>query len=1283
MSDRLRNFPSIHWENLALQETHDRRAQHSRFVRQVTPDLAQAVADLSFAYPDLPGGVVTGLAQAGVAPLSEEANMIRDRNAELAAAGLETVPERVGFWDHGLGRGVKGFTRGAFTFFQSLYDEVVKGGTAFVTGLTQGQDIEEAARRSFGFSPGALAMANLLQDRPVNLGSGWFAGGDLSAETEAALARGVPLREAIANESQIRMGLPLGQFSEAFIGEQFQRVPGSEGVVDERTGHQGLPVTPGRVVANLMTEPGTNAYNHLSGLTDFAANIFLDPANIVGAGIADIRNANRALVGAGARKTVIARNVDDWLASGHGSRVANFIADTDDYLTLHGLFRKNATRSNVDANFISNLQRTNDPEEVKKLISAIGSGGFGGMGQLRELPVKQGIMGRAFGTSGLAGLFARGFGFSGSSVDVLGLRQAISTQRVRTTWLDRMAAEVGATALRIDDVSTSVDDFGQWMKAAGFSPEKMSEFMGQMAAIRPGQIDTAVRMWGVTKGAYRHLANEMIGEGLSPHIANAFTKVFDNIDDYRKFWIDNAGNPQMFVGGRFNFLMNGQVHALPTAQLFSEFMDHAIPLLDMRRVRKGLRRAAWAKVGFEDLATKKIAGGFEKGKAIPRFRIEDMDGWNDLGPSVAGALVSASIQKVWKPLVLLRVAWPVRVIAEEQVRMMATGLDAAWNHPLKWAMIATGRKLTDDVLGNPMEEARVYRAALSKRGLEFGLGSPRSLYKDEWIKVMQGDARYWEGLAIELQQLADDPLTRRIAQSLLDADESVPMTDVLRPIKDEWLDDTTELGQARIALAASSSNWEIVNVREAAEAVIDDRMARLVQKTGGDYVMFDYLTGLAKDSYGNPLTWDDELGSYVLRNQTGDIVRRVTLPEELPPRRTLSRRVLPEKIKPLAGRIDPITTRAQAIIGGADVPLFNSADEVLSAADDLDNFDRVVLAIEDELQKEILTNYYGALGFDPTGMARRMRRNAEAIAAGTAGETRRLAEEYDGLRRGMLRLQDETRTAVPFSGRADRRALELIEMSGNPDLLRQVYSGYVPRAGIDPTLDEIIERSVNNRWTPREVANMVNADQGQMGSFQVGRVPDDMLDELFPGGEGTAIWSAPYSPRSGGNGEIVYIGHDGWITGHIILKREHAGGPVVDVEMFKTATRDDRSIWYDQLSGEISRGGDARMTQMSIPGAQQWDAAYLLGYIIDPEGTANLIGKRGKAFVGGTMPDLDPTDIYDLAFAGVPIRDWLAAAGHTDPTQFTLSDVAEFMRAQYGAIWSEASGPPVPSPRSG
>ena len=1217
----LRFFDDPAWENMALAEIEDRRNSARIASSQVTPDLARNVADLSFVYPKLSGGVVTGMALAGVAPLSDDANYIDRRNAELEAAGIATAPDRVGFWDAGLGRAFKGFTRGTFTFFQSLYDEAIKGSASWLYGIGQGMSPGDAAAGSFGFSPGAIAAAQLLKGQDVDLGEGFFAGG---RTTEIGL------------QAQAQRGVRLAG-TEDLVDDRFAETPGARG---------GLTVTPGRVVASTVTEPGTTSFGLFSGALDFASNIFLDPANKAGGWVGDWRRANKALIGGGARKSVLARPVDDWLASRHGENVAEFIAKTDDYYTLHGLFRKNAKESNVDARFIEALRSTTDTTQVKTLLSEAAKGAGGGAGVLTELPVRQGIIGRPFGTSGLAGIVARGLGQSGGTVDVLGLRQAIKVNRESSTWLGRMSAEVGATMLRVEDVSGSVDDFGQWLQAAGFAPERIGHYMSQMAQLKSGGIETGAAMYGIVKGATKEFGEQLVKEGIPAPVAKAFTSMFDTVEDYRKYWTDNMGNPMLFPGGRYTVMMNGQVRALPAAHLFTEFLDWTVPLADMRRMRKALSRKMWAKAGFGELAGKTVKTQVVPGRLIPDFSIENMTNWNDLGPGVANRLMGNFMQRFWKPLVLMRVAWPVRVIGEEQARLAAMGLDSVYNHPIHGLAMMLSRStregyLAIDAKGGAIAEAAQHSAAMSRRGGALGGGKRASLYSNEWVRAAKDNPRYWEGLAIEIQQLADDPIASRIAQAIIDGGEGAEFAQLLKPIKDAFWEGG-ELDHLRKTLARDGQRWEILTVREAADGYIDSVFGRIVHKAGGDVVWADHLKGNWHDMYGNQLQ-KVEGTQFTFSNPATGAHYELSKP----PRQAISitREGLSGDLATQRRDLDPFFSEVSRVIRNPELGLARDERDLDLIFDQLQTMDSIIVgSSEHPRQWETLRQTMGVQ--TPQELDDLIARNADALLAGEPSVTREVATELARVQ-GFL---DEINSALykeqGLVGNANWRALDMIEASGNPDLVRRRFAGYEPQPGM-PTLEELANKTT---WTPQEIRAAIASDMRLSERFPQMRVPPHISDR------GKQIWTE-LGPN---NTETISVAHDGVVTGYINLQRR-ADGSVENVIMFATA----KGLRHDTAAGRLvtPRADEAEKYAGSVYREDAFDMiAYAMG-----------------------RSDLDPSDVAELVFNGVPVREWLNSAGQvmvrnadgTERPAMSVGEMIEAIRLQHGSAWAGRNTGPL------
>jgi len=355
-------FHDVGWENLALAEAEDRRARDHVVQAQATATLGQRVATLSGYYPQASPGLLTGLAIAGLDP--DDPRVYEATRRELALNVAQAGPATPG---NPILRGLKNVSATTLLIMDSLEKEVIKGTTSFLAGLTQGMGVEESARRSYGFSGGALALSALTQDRPVTLGSGWSygsAGTDLSPETIAALERGVPFEEAIRNPTQQALGLPVVGYGEALRQSQGAKVPGTD-----------FPVTLGRLVASAVgfqpvygvNEPGKDAYSWMSGAVDFASQIFLDPSNIAFGWVGDLRKLSNVIIPDGVRPTVLGQSFLSWLGSGHGRRVTEELAKITDFDQMHRILTR-SSRSAPNSRLVTALIDANTPEAVADVL---------------------------------------------------------------------------------------------------------------------------------------------------------------------------------------------------------------------------------------------------------------------------------------------------------------------------------------------------------------------------------------------------------------------------------------------------------------------------------------------------------------------------------------------------------------------------------------------------------------------------------------------------------------------------------------------------------------------------------------------------------------------------------------------------------------------------------------------------------------------------------------------------------------------------------------------------
>lgn len=173
------------------------------------------------------------------------------------------------------------------------------------------------------------------------------------------------------------------------------------------------------------------------------------------------------------------------------------------------------------------------------------------------------------------------------------------------------------------------------------------------------------------------------------------------------------------------------------------------------------------------------------------------------------------MNRVWKPSRLLRPAWPLRVVGEEQFRIAATGFDSAISHPLSFVSLvmgtrrdgriasmiddaeigvelATGGRVaatqlgsnTTDALGRPWDVVSEFVASQNRASRNWiiptGGGSggrfdPKA-YLNAGGEVTPGFVQAWTDL---LARMHSDDITRRVAQIELGIDSQFSSIDEL------------------------------------------------------------------------------------------------------------------------------------------------------------------------------------------------------------------------------------------------------------------------------------------------------------------------------------------------------------------------------------------------------------------------------------------------------------------------------------------------------------------------
>ena len=920
-----------------LQKIADTQRQVIRARRVVTPQMAYNAATIASAYPHMDAGQVSGLALSGQELGSPVVDAVSERQMMQTQVSDVQAPAGEGWFDNFVYDPFKGIIRHAFTLLNAGIEEVESAGVRAPIAAGQGASsgVEGNALAQAGRSDAWHAMTEAFGGgdafgQGINLGEGFFPNSTVTDRTQANLAQGMTLSDAMAGDAeQMALGTPI-TVQGTMDRERLK--------ITHRSG-KSVPISFGRAAAINFTEPGTRSFQYLSGFGDAFKQIALDPADLLLGGAGKVRKLSKVVGNAGeanalsraargamlgdSRKSFFSTGWDEYLNSAQGSHFVQRIAGQTGeggYRQIHDLYR--GTQGKVNPAHIRQLTDETDPAKVAQLIKKLGKDqagdfkkfgrvGIGGMessgvalGKTEQMTGLFGSKARlSAGGPGTAAGFARSlpamaiaagaspaFGKKISTVrdmtkafdipmgDMVsdayetGLGFAIRQNSVGT-YLGRLAASTASKSVNVHDSVQAGESLNQYFRSLGLDDANYNRLMYKASdpmaawdeAIADGDAgyDLFAHYFGVLKDANRVWADTVRGSGdnISDEALDSIGNMFDSHDAMRAFWTNNAGDDMLFGGSRVTYLANGEAKALPSAVIFSQFMDQNIPLMDMGKVRSLQRRAWWANKAKSD-------------KVKKLFGADDME---KIGNNAVIGAANFATNKLWKPAVLLRIAWPVRVIGEEQFRLSGAMLSGAFNHPMQFMTLMLTKdsrllgkfaRMDNDALGRAFIDAAQHDSAMSKSLANVRGGSRGA----RWESVNKTDIsrrKAAEAHVNTVNQLRNDELTVHIAQRIHETvTEGGDMS--LREIKQAFWDG--ELEWMRRNLVQDSSRWEIMNIRADADSYIDTVYANLVHGSGG--------RGKMLNRYDN--TWSDFDGNTIPASEVfrGDIVPDIEMSPE-------------------------------------------------------------------------------------------------------------------------------------------------------------------------------------------------------------------------------------------------------------------------------------------------------------------------------------------------------------------------------------------------------------------
>ena len=325
------------------------------------------------------------------------------------------------------------------------------------------------------------------------------------------------------------------------------------------------------------------------------------------------------------------------------------------------------------------------------------------------------------------------------------------------------------------------------MQVTGWSFDAMKPYVDELIDIADGDFEA------IQTFAYQQiLRDEFIMQQSGKNIAtvNMAKKIFQENGAIRQYFIDSVkGDNMPFVGDVVETVVERDINGdkieiiIPSLHLLAEAADLHAPLVDYRLINRAMGKV-FTTYGDE------FEGGLRANlthtsKNIVQLLRGDTN-YKGIIPSknltddAYTLTLDYMTRNLFKPLVLLRGAWFVRVFLEESMRMAAAGLDNMFVHPashMVWARShGQAGKLSKRFLGESaggvdsakIRETLEYREVTNSNwsaGALKGQYNKQSKMARDFIPLTKGQPEYVNGVALELIQLRNDPIARYLAEN--------------------------------------------------------------------------------------------------------------------------------------------------------------------------------------------------------------------------------------------------------------------------------------------------------------------------------------------------------------------------------------------------------------------------------------------------------------------------------------------------------------------------------------
>ena len=758
-----------------------RKTQWNKAKASVTKADAQRATAIAKLYPNFSPDVITSLTMLQVKPEAEVLNTLSERILEH---NKKSLVDKV--FDP-----LKGAVRFGLLALEDLYRTTVDRPINSMIAATIGDKAEDLtfaeAYRQSGKSTVRQVFSNLAQGREVNLGDGLLPQSNVFDpdnpnskyydEYKYLIQSGFDNTRA-QNIIQNQLGSAITE-----IDKRMQEDSGQFTITRELgTGEEvAVPISLGRTVALGMTEPGTKGFNVLSGILDAGKALFLDPANYLTLG---------ASAAAKSRKTL--RASDDLIAQLKGIDVEDVKKMTQAELAELGVVKRGwglpfvSPKSVTDylnkdpggmklVKYLSNVNSESkfmditgitDPKVIQRFMrisqdftktadeKAIDmanlidqSIGF------KDLPFGTtrptvGAIGRFLGgaTEAIAKNVPEGTGQLFGAKKVMRLSLMDSNNRMSRV-MSTYTKDLPLRYLDAENVEQSFDQIKKWLDQTTLNRNTKDNILRQAIGLEEGD---RAGLFNVATNMLEEVGRDLVDNfQVSQKDADAFTRIFaETYEDMRKYFIDgftgdNVLNPGMELKP---VTIDGVMKVTPSPAQTTEFINRTIPMPDAGGLAKAMNSMS--------ILRNKMGGSEAFDAFLAKYP-------KSMQKGIIGKNVDKYYTEFWKPFVLLRGAWLLRVVGEEQLRMFTRGYDNIFSRPLSLISLSLLKKTNAkeakkwtqkdveflDLFGNPLDESKEWVQGSSRmRGANnndeaFG-GASRAARRKEGRKKKPGPHDY-------------------------------------------------------------------------------------------------------------------------------------------------------------------------------------------------------------------------------------------------------------------------------------------------------------------------------------------------------------------------------------------------------------------------------------------------------------------------------------------------------------------------------------------------------------